>query len=743
MSFGFSISDVICLVQLTTQAYRSWKDACGEHSEITSELNSLAILLRRVEAEAKLPGSLLNRKHGEYNNLVKITRNCGSVVVQLRDIVEKYEGLGKSRWRNWDRLRLGNKNLGELRGKLTLHTSSLSTYLNTLGVSGIGRVEKRLDELPEMRKAIDGLAAEIRAGRREDSVMTTYTNDEKDVWRQFRRELIGEGFSSRSIHKFKSPLKEYLRRLDDQGLLEEEEPQNFEEADGEPETLYIKQRLQIKENVLTTETRPISKYEGPIEEDQREVNSTYEGHIAQNSGVGLSRTSAVFNSPTPSRPFDSEHGAESARGISPTGCKLHTIMDFDQLQLSNIEIDIPSPKSSQHRARVFIADETGSITHICGECNSSNDVCICASNLRSGRERANSSQSRPQNRPSKPTNYNVLNLEEGEADEGRREGSYRVDDQFRTSNGAHTEVCARPLATPPDAKSGHESMAPNLQKVEASTLPPSTSQDIRRIAAESPEMEYSELSEPCRSQMIGFPSDQSHSDEAAKAKSFRRRKSRNPSSASIGEEMNELARKTHRGVSSLIECSACVSNLGQDLENLGVFVETRGGNLEVWVPRNGKKVDSRISELLGKLSQKRRERSRVDECTTEFWRRRGEVMYSGQSQRIGLGSTAEEENELERKLQRSILSLVECCVGISNLRQDLKNLGVLVEIGGGNSGVWIARNGKRVDSRISELLRKFSQKSKEESRASECLAECTRRTHELEEAQRKRDNEKA
>ena len=91
-------------------------------------------------------------------------------------------------------------------------------------------MEKRVDELPEMRKAIDGLAAEMRAGRREGSVMTTYDNDEKDVWRQFRRELIGEGFSSRSIHKFKNPLKDYLKRLNGQGLLEEEEPQDLEEA---------------------------------------------------------------------------------------------------------------------------------------------------------------------------------------------------------------------------------------------------------------------------------------------------------------------------------------------------------------------------------------------------------------------------------------------------------------------------------------------------------------------------------
>lgn len=97
--------------------------------EITGELNSLTIVLRRIQAEAELSGSLLNRKDEDHSDLVRITRNCRPVVVKLRDIVEKYEGLGKSRWRNWDRLRLGNRNLADLRGKLMLHTSSLSTYL--------------------------------------------------------------------------------------------------------------------------------------------------------------------------------------------------------------------------------------------------------------------------------------------------------------------------------------------------------------------------------------------------------------------------------------------------------------------------------------------------------------------------------------------------------------------------------------------------------------------------------------
>jgi hypothetical protein len=94
-------------------------------------------------------------------------------------------------------------------------------YLETIGIRSLGVLKSMVDELPHMKEVIDALAAEIRAGRREGSVMTDYSNDEMEVWRQFRRELIGEGFSSHSIRKHSTQLKNYLKFLSDEGLLQE------------------------------------------------------------------------------------------------------------------------------------------------------------------------------------------------------------------------------------------------------------------------------------------------------------------------------------------------------------------------------------------------------------------------------------------------------------------------------------------------------------------------------------------
>jgi len=53
--------------------------------------------------------------------------------------------------------------------------------------------------LPAMKTVIDGIASEIRAGKREETFMMTHSNDDKEVYRQFRRELLGEGFTSDDI----------------------------------------------------------------------------------------------------------------------------------------------------------------------------------------------------------------------------------------------------------------------------------------------------------------------------------------------------------------------------------------------------------------------------------------------------------------------------------------------------------------------------------------------------------------
>jgi hypothetical protein len=222
MSFGFSISDVATLVQLTSRAYSNWKNACGCYSKITSHLRILNAILRRLNREAKTPGSLLQDKDNNTRDWAEILNSTRTTVTRLNNVVVKFKSLGQSRKRNWNRLRFAYKDLGEIHTELTLRISSLSVYLHTIGISAIGRIEREMQGLSEMKEAIDKLADATRAGRQEGSVMTEYANDDQAIWREFRRELISEGFSSDSIRKHKMHLKDYLRSLHAGGHLDEE-----------------------------------------------------------------------------------------------------------------------------------------------------------------------------------------------------------------------------------------------------------------------------------------------------------------------------------------------------------------------------------------------------------------------------------------------------------------------------------------------------------------------------------------
>ncbi len=226
MSFGFSISDFISLTQLARDVYKRCRDARGEYRDISRDVESLYLVLRKVKDEAERPDSLLNRQESPQE-LNKLVGNCEEVLKQLNALVKKYGTLQKERPGVWTRLRIPKgPDLAELRGKLTAQTAAISIFLDTLGLGGIGRTEGKVDDigtqLPEIKDAINKMAAEMRAGRREGSVMTTRTDDDKVVWREFRRELIDEGYSDKVIRRFKESIKAYIKNLAAQGLLDEE-----------------------------------------------------------------------------------------------------------------------------------------------------------------------------------------------------------------------------------------------------------------------------------------------------------------------------------------------------------------------------------------------------------------------------------------------------------------------------------------------------------------------------------------
>jgi len=233
MSFGWSASDVAALTQVAWRVVQNARKACGEYEELTREAFGLHIVLRRLEKEIAKPESLLN-KPGDTcgGELETIASDCRRVLGILDKVLEKYGALSekeRSLRKLWQRVRLGNgemMNLNNLREKVTYYTSVLGLYLNMVSVGSMGRVEKQMEEaggdLKEVKSAVNTVTAHLLAkSTREGSTLTSYTSDDKSVWKEFRRTLVKQGFSSSFLHKHKATIQAYFEELGSRGILDE------------------------------------------------------------------------------------------------------------------------------------------------------------------------------------------------------------------------------------------------------------------------------------------------------------------------------------------------------------------------------------------------------------------------------------------------------------------------------------------------------------------------------------------
>lgn len=81
----------------------------------------------------------------------------------------------------------------------------VTVFLDTVQLHHSASVSKTLDghggQLDIILDKVDLIAE--RMGQRAGSMLTSYGNDDKEVWKEFRRELIAEGFSSEVLQRNK------------------------------------------------------------------------------------------------------------------------------------------------------------------------------------------------------------------------------------------------------------------------------------------------------------------------------------------------------------------------------------------------------------------------------------------------------------------------------------------------------------------------------------------------------------
>lgn len=237
MSFGYAIGDFLLLTQIAWDVVQNSRKACGAHDELTSEVTSLHIVLRRLEVEVSKPNSILTRGDDDGDRreeLAQLSGDCRRVLRVLDGILEKYNALSEEKrsvTKLWKRVQFGNGemlDLAELRLKVVTSTSALTLFLNLLSIGSQGKVETYMEnqggELREMRRSLNWITASMQAkspATAEGSILTNYAGDDKAIWKDLRRELIREGFSSEVLKKHKETIKEYVMELGNRGALDD------------------------------------------------------------------------------------------------------------------------------------------------------------------------------------------------------------------------------------------------------------------------------------------------------------------------------------------------------------------------------------------------------------------------------------------------------------------------------------------------------------------------------------------
>jgi hypothetical protein len=242
MSFGYSISDIIGLVQLAWTAVEGARRACGEYDDLTRELSSLHSVLNHLHFELSNPESLVNSTEDVRRaELSKHIKGCERNLGHMNAILIKYNALSDKDRKGkqlWKKLRFGNgpvHEVAKIQAKITTYTAAISMSLHLLALGSQGRVERHLTgqagDLRGIRESINLLVAKATAQSPEGSVMTDYANDETTFWRNLRRELVNDGYPSKAIQGQEKLIRDYIRELGSRGVLDDHADKPWRPAD--------------------------------------------------------------------------------------------------------------------------------------------------------------------------------------------------------------------------------------------------------------------------------------------------------------------------------------------------------------------------------------------------------------------------------------------------------------------------------------------------------------------------------
>ncbi len=339
MSFGYSVTDVLTVTQLAWKCFRNAKEACGEYDELTCEADSLHSVLHRLQLEITETDSLFNQLDDDRKEeLQRLIAGCDEILRQVDSILTKYDALKAKRPRygtkSWQRIQFGNhemQHLDCLRQKLAHHTRNIMFLCTLVGLGSQGRMEMFMrGELLGLRQGVNEILAQKKAETptNESSILTKYDEDDRAVWKEFRRDLVHKGFDSSFIQLHMEHLKAYVKELGARGALDVEDHavvhHHSRIAIEGPVRWQLTQDAWLKSHVSITVVegqsgpRPSARFLTELSRISK-LHGLDKGLLESFSLVGKRQTSPIRQEPDPSQAFGAVkcmQGAKSAKFAS-------------------------------------------------------------------------------------------------------------------------------------------------------------------------------------------------------------------------------------------------------------------------------------------------------------------------------------------------------------------------------------------------------------------------------------------
>lgn len=206
-------------------------------------------ILRRVGVEATNPEGGLLINQDRKSELQNILMPCQTALDMLNHIMQKNNGLHRT---DLDRnglavfcqsISFGNvemQGLHMVKAKMVTGTSAISLFFNTIAMGSLGRIEQKMNgDLKSIKLAVNEELARlmsVSSNESDGSVLTRYGDDDRTVWKEFRRSLIKKCFNSKLLDRKKKIILGYIIELGESDLLNDD---SFETSSSASSTLEI------------------------------------------------------------------------------------------------------------------------------------------------------------------------------------------------------------------------------------------------------------------------------------------------------------------------------------------------------------------------------------------------------------------------------------------------------------------------------------------------------------------------